>query len=92
MNMTHELIRRTLLLQLEAAYPVSLPPKTLHQGIQLAGITMDKNELLKELEYLLDKGFITLTQNELCPQHKRYKLSTKGIDFLENENERQFSF
>ena len=90
--MIHELIRQTLLLQLEAAYPVSLPIKTLQQGIQLAGLMVNKNTLLKELEYLLDKGFITLTQNELCPQQKRYKLSTKGVDFLENENERQDSF
>ena len=92
MNITHELIRQTLLVQLEAAYPISLPQKTLHQGIQLAGIVIDKNDLIKELEYLVDKGFIVLTQNELCPQQMRYKLSTKGIDFLENENERQISF
>lgn len=92
MNISHELIRQTLLLQLEAAYPVSLPIKTLQQGIQLAGIIVDKNDLIKELAYLLDKGFITLTQNELCPQQKRYKISTKGIDFLDNENERQISF
>ena len=92
MNISHELIRQTLLLQLEAAYPVSLPIKTLLQGILLAGIGIAKNDLIKELEYLLDKGFITLTQNELCPQQKRYKISTKGIDFLDNENERQISF
>lgn len=92
MNISHELIRQTLLLQLEAAYPVSLPIKTLQQGIQLAGIGIGKNDLIKELEYLFDKNFITLTKNELCPQQKRYKLSTKGIDFLENENERPVSF
>jgi len=92
MNISHELIRQTLLLQLEAAYPVSLPIKTLHQGIQLAGLGLTPNALLKELEYLQDKGFLVLTQNELCPQQKRYKLSTKGVDFLENENERQISF
>ena len=45
----NEFVRRTLLLQLDAAYPHSLPMKTLKLG------------------------------------HRRYKLSVKGIDFLNDE-------
>ena len=79
----NETIRHTLLLQLEAAYPISLPQETLQQGLQLAGFIISPTDLKKELEYLVDKGFITPIKNELCPACRRYKLSTKGIDFLE---------
>ena len=80
---TNETIRHTLLLQLEAAYPVSLPQETLQQGLHLAGFNILTTELKKELQYLADKGFITPIKNELCPACRRYKLSTKGIDFLD---------
>ena len=79
----NETIRHTLLLQLEAAYPVSLPQETLRQGLYLAGFILATNDLNKELQYLVDKGFITPIKNELCPACRRYKLSTKGIDFLD---------
>lgn len=79
----NETIRHTLLLQLEAAYPVSLPQETLQQGLRLAGFTLTANDLNKELQYLVDKGFIMPIKNELCPACRRYKLSTKGIDFLD---------
>ena len=79
----NETIRHTLLLQLEAAYPVSLPQETLGQGLHLAGFNLATNDLNKELQYLVDKGFVTPIKNELCPACRRYKLSTQGIDFLD---------
>ena len=79
----NETIRHTLLLQLEAAYPVSLPQETLRQGLHLAGLDTHPTYLKKELQYLVDKEFITPIKNELCPACRRYKLSTKGIDFLD---------
>lgn len=85
MDIPHEMIRHTLLLQLEAAYPISLPQETLMQGLQLAGVPISALLLDKELAYLSDKGFLILVSNELCPHHYRYKLSTFGIDFLEHE-------
>ena len=79
----NEMIRHTLLLQLEAAYPVSLPQETLRQGLHLAGLDTHPTDLKKELQYLVDKEFITPIKNELCPACRRYKLSTQGIDFLD---------
>ena len=92
MNTTHELIRQNLLSQLEAAYPIALPIPTLKQGLLLAGLNLLGHQLEKELEYLHDKGFLTQTSSELCPHNKRYKLSTKGIDFLEDENRHNTGF
>ncbi len=86
MNTSNEIIRKNLLIQLEAAYPISLPAETLQQGLHIARISVPYHILIKELEYLLEKGFLSTTLNELYPKNRRYKLSTKGIDFLDNEN------
>ena len=81
----NEFVRRTLLLQLESAYPVSLPIETLKQGVFLHGLPANRRLLEKELAYLQDKGFVLRLSNDICPQAYRYKLSAQGIDFLENE-------
>ena len=81
----NEFVRRTLLLQLDAAYPHSLPMKTLKLGLFLSGLHVRRRFLEKELAYLHAKNFVELVSDELCPQHRRYKLSVKGIDFLNDE-------
>jgi hypothetical protein len=83
---TQESVRRALLVQLEAAYPITLPIETLWQGLRIAGLPSHNETVRKELEYLLDKGFIQCLSNELCPHHRRYKLASKGIDFLETNS------
>ena len=85
MTYSQESIRRALLIQLEAAYPLTLPIEILWQGLQLAHLTISSERVRKELAYLTEKGFVQRRTNELCPQHIRYKLASKGIDFLESE-------
>ncbi|MBP5191202.1 MAG: hypothetical protein J6Z25_01365 [Opitutales bacterium] len=80
-----ECTQHALLMQLEAAYPHSLPIKTLKLGLLLSGLPIHRRFLEKELAYLLEKRFIHRVYNQLCPQHHRYQLSTKGIDFLNGE-------
>ena len=84
-SLFNDCVRRTLLLQLDAAYPHSLPPKTLKLGLFLAGLRIRRRFLEKELAYLQDKNFVELVSDELSPQYRRYKLSVKGIDFLNDE-------
>lgn len=79
-----EHIRHALLMQLEAAYPVTLPLDTLCQGLHLAGHKIEPEELVKELEYLTEKGFLKTLARDICPYSKRYKLATKGVDYLES--------
>lgn len=85
-HISHELVRQNLLSQLDAAYPLALPIQTLQQGLSVAGLQLTEEQLLKELAYLLDKSFLTSLHSELCPCNMRYKISTKGIDFLDNES------
>ena len=78
-------IRRALLLQLEAAYPLTLPTEILWRGLHLADLPVSHENLRRELAYLAEKGFIQRRTHELCPQQARYKLASKGIDFLESD-------
>ena len=81
--MNNELLLHTILIQLEAAYPASLPIETLWYGLKLSGCKLCSDEPIKELEYLLEKGFLAIISSEVCPIKKRYKITTKGIDYLD---------
>jgi hypothetical protein len=80
---TKEHLRCALLLQLEAAYPLTLPLGTLRQGLAIAGYSITPDTLLKEIEYLHEKKFLQVLSRDICPQNKRYKLNPKGKDYLE---------
>jgi hypothetical protein len=83
MFLSKDHVRHALLLQLEAAYPMTLPVDTLWQGLRLAGCDLSVHSLLKEIEYLGEKGFVRVVTREICPCAKRYKLCSKGKDYLE---------
>lgn len=80
------LLRQGLLLQLEAASPVSLPITTLAQGVRLAGFAdrLD-TEVRADLDYLVDKGLAIESTNEISAGLKRWKLTAEGREFLEGK-------
>ncbi len=84
MNMDILSLRRTILLQLEAASPASLPRSTILVGLETAGFCMDLKELSSELDYLAQKGMITLSRSALSAGELRAKLSADGRDYLES--------
>ncbi len=75
------LFRKTILTQLEAAYPVSLPIKTIIMGLEISGFK-DCNDIDKHIAYLQQKNFLEIVSSEICPSYKRYKITASGIDFL----------
>lgn len=83
-----ELLRNTILLQLEASRPETLPLSTISYGIKLAGFkNLTRACLLKELAYLLDKELIIkIEPNLVSPTIERYRLHAKGLDYLESQN------
>ncbi len=80
-----QMLRNCILLQLNASYPASMTAQMLMQGIRIGGISCDENRLLREVEYLSERGFLTLGNSELSRGLKRIKISAKGIDYLEGE-------
>lgn len=78
-----ELFRHSILLQLEAASPSSLPLVTLWQGIKARGFRVHSEEIEKDLGYLVGKGLVVETRGELSRGLARYELSAAGRDYLE---------
>lgn len=74
------------MLQLEASYPASLPVDTLMTGLQLAGIKLTREVLIKELHYLTDKSLLESSPSPLDVSNLRYKLTALGVDHIELQN------
>jgi len=86
MNATQKfLLRHALLLQMQAAAPVSLPPDTLRQGAALAGFRLTEDELQAELEYLAEKELLQIVPSALSRGLPRSRLTAGGRDYLEGE-------
>jgi hypothetical protein len=77
-------LRINLLRQLDAAAPASLRVSTLRAGALDEGFTADDHRILVETDHLADPGvgFISQDIRPLEAGVKRYKLTSKGRDFL----------
>ncbi len=80
-----ELLRHAILLQLEAASPASLPADTIFQGVKLAGHSIGREILSKEMQYLGGKALLKETQKTITKGARRYQLTADGIDYLEEQ-------
>lgn len=80
-----DILRKCILLQLNASYPASMTPFMILQGAKINGLNISDSDMERELEYLRDRGFLTLFRSRLSPGLKRAKISAKGIDYLEAE-------
>lgn len=79
-------LRNALLIQLEAAYPGTLPLSTLLEGVKTWGYQkIDPFDLQKELSYLKDTGFLEITASHINQAHLRYRIVPKGLDYLQSE-------
>lgn len=78
------LFRRSLLIQLEAASPASLPLPTLLAGAKLAGFEFDESDIASALEYLRGKNLVEISRSKISAAHVRAKLSPDGRDYLES--------
>lgn len=78
-----QILRQTILLQLEAAAPGFLPVETLLTGIRAAGYEINDKVLRRELTYLDDKSLIDSALPDLDPADRRYRLGAAGQDFLD---------
>ncbi len=77
------LLRRAILLQLEAAYPASLCIETILDGVRACGLPCSEGELYADIDYLQQKGMLIKTHSPISASHVRAKLAAKGLDYLE---------
>ena len=76
------LLRAAILSQLEAAYPASLWPRSLYDGLVRAEFNPSESDFARETAYLRERGFIAETPSELCPNLKRLRITAAGLDYL----------
>lgn len=74
-----------MLLQLEAAAPVALPIGTIHQGVYIAGHDTGADDVLRELTYLSDMGYVESSRDALAQGLLRWRLTAEGRAYLERE-------
>ena len=87
--MANKRIRGWIIRILQRAYPAGLEDKSLHKQLNALGYPVTKIELIANLTYLLEDGFIEEKSfgdqfgfsNDLC--NKIYKLTTSGLDLAE---------
>ncbi len=77
------LLRTAILLQLQAASPVSIPLKTIWCGTDFAGFKENQSQILKEMFYLEKKGFVLPQSEEISVGEVRYGLTLKAMEYLE---------
>ena len=77
-------LRRAILMQADAAFPASLAINTISTGLEVSGIKMSENAILREIVYLQQKSFLEISTSEICPNIKRVKITAKGIDFIQS--------
>lgn len=76
-------LRNAILLQLQAAYPASMPDYAVWEGARISGVGISEAEISAELEYLCELGFVRRQRSELSEGLMRSRLSAKGIGYLE---------
>jgi len=81
-----EVLRRGLLLQLEAAAPVSLSLETLSLGVRTGGFSLSAQAVSAQLDYLVGKNLAEAGNDALSTAHTRWKLTSSGRDYLERNH------
>lgn len=77
-----EIYRENILTQLRGGFPVH--DKTILVGLQCGGFSgTDAAEMERELEYLIEKGFVRRERAFLSSGKKHYKLTAAGVEYLE---------
>lgn len=80
-----ELLRKCILMQLNAAHPAAMTFEMIFTGVKINGLNCDLYELAREVEYLNLRGFLSVKKSELSAGVKRAKITAQGIDFLEGD-------
>lgn len=82
-----ELLRNAILLQLHAARPLGMRKTFIYVGCKgSAGFPMlEEAEHDKQVRYLVAHGMIELDQREMNQSTEIYRITPKGVEWLDNE-------
>jgi hypothetical protein len=80
------LIRHSILFQLESANPNSVPLEILYKWILLSGQRTSKENLLDHILYLKEEGYVTEVQKNISLGLTRYQITLAGLGYLMDHN------
>jgi hypothetical protein len=81
---TKELLRNSILMQLNSARPVGLRIDPIHVGVKLAGFqTLPKEELAKQLRYLEAHQMIERAEKEISKSVEVFMITETGVAHLD---------
>ena len=78
------LLRRAVVLQLEAADPSSVSASIIGQGLAAAGLKASQRDVMASLAYLEGKGLVKTFPSLLSASEIRARLTAAGLDFVES--------
>lgn len=78
-----ELFRHSILRHLEASTRFGSTLPELRNYLRISGFSRCKDtEITAELQYLIDKNFVTLVPKEISPENQAWRITAAGRDFL----------
>lgn len=80
-----EQFRQELIKQLAAIGPVGARAVQLKVGVKAAGFSPTDAETDAALDYLQGKGFVTVKDQSVSPEVKRWKITASGVDYAAQE-------
>ncbi|CAN5547270.1 hypothetical protein BH09VER1_BH09VER1_24710 [soil metagenome] len=84
-QISRELFRNNLLIQLNAGGEQGVAFSTLRLGAKVASFRFEDDELKDELAYLRDKRLAAEVPKTLSPENRRHRITAEGRDHLAAE-------
>lgn len=79
-------IRHSILSQLDAANPASLPLETVYKFLLFAGQKVSRDAVVEHLSYLKEEGHLEEIESNRTLGLTRYKITLSGLDYLAEWN------
>jgi hypothetical protein len=80
-----ELLRDGILTGLDKLGEYRPTLDTLHLGLRQSGHQVTLDEVKTEVNYLVDKGFISFVEKAISPERRRHRITAAGRDYLAEE-------
>lgn len=78
-----ELLREAILRVLAAnKTPFGVPIEAVRLRVYHLGFSVDRDQLLPELDYLVDKGLVALKDKTISPEVRAWRITAAGRDYL----------
>ena len=79
------LVRTCILRTVKSAAPYAVSLQIMEFGLGTDGFHLGLDEILAEIQYLVDSGWIVETEPAHTPSARRWRVTKAGVDQMEKE-------